>query len=62
MTPDSPSKTVKVCWWCNGKLTRFSSRVNAGVEITDPIGHTHRVHKICKPDAEAEFHKWKEWR
>lgn len=54
-------RRIERCWWCNGRLTLFPSRPNEGVEVIDPLGNKHRVHKCCRSAAEAEFKLWKEW-
>lgn len=46
---------MKRCWWCGRPLSLFRSIVNAGVEITGPLGQKHTVHKCCRKHAEAEF-------
>lgn len=34
------------CWWCGGQLD-----LRGFAEVKDPIGHVHRVHKVCTDDA-----------
>lgn len=39
------------CWWCRKPLA--PDRKSGGYyfeTVTDPEGHEHPVHKICKPD------------
>jgi hypothetical protein len=38
------------CWHCGKKL-----KLPYFSEITDPIGNTHKVHKVCKNDAKESF-------
>lgn len=38
------------CWHCGGKL-----KLPYFAEITDPIGNTHKIHKVCIDGAKNSF-------
>lgn len=42
-------KNGRKCWWCMGSLCRHPASGNEiFVEVVDPIGNKHKVHKTCK--------------
>jgi hypothetical protein len=41
------------CWWCNGPLEKDKAGGLIYVLVKDPLGHEHKVHKVCEPNAKA---------
>lgn len=39
------------CWHCGGKLQQARSGAWLYRQVRDPLGHLHRVHGVCLPDA-----------